>query len=194
MATKSLLGRGFKANAEKLAKEYREKLNIHPCAPMSAFQLAKHLSVPCYKATDILTESSHIITLSGSNGSDCEWSALTMDTQLGNRIVIYNPFHSEVRQQSDLMHELAHIICDHQHPEVIHDEPIPLGMRNFDQKQEEEANCLGSTLLLAKPGLLWANKRNMNYEEIGTHFSASVDMVKYRMNMTGIARMMKRKF
>jgi Zn-dependent peptidase ImmA (M78 family) len=61
-------------------------------------------------------------------------------------------------------------------------------MRNYDAEQEEEAKCLGSTLQLAKPGLLWARKRNMSYEDISDYFNASVNMVKYRMNITGIAK------
>jgi len=189
LATKVTLKRGFKAKAERLAKEYREQLNIHPCDPLSAFKLADHLSIPYYKATDFLSSPEHINLLSGVNGNACEWSALTMTTQAGNRIIIHNHYHSEVRQQSDVMHELAHIICEHEHKAPTHNNDLPFGMRNYDAEQEEEAKCLGSTLQLAKPGLLWARKRNMSYGDISEYFNASVDMVKYRMNITGIAKL-----
>lgn len=188
LATKSVLKRGFKANAEKLAKQYRGNLNIHPCAPLCAFKLAEHLQVPVFSATEFLKLSDEINLLSGTNGSDCGWSALTMLIKAGNRIIIHNPFHSVARQQSDMMHEVAHIICEHEHGQKDYDFDIPFGMREFNELQEEEAKCLGSTLQLATPCLLWANKRSMTTEAIAAHFNASTDMVTYRMNMTGIAK------
>ncbi len=83
---------------------------------------------------------------------------------------------------------LAHVICNHKRETSTHDFPIPFGMRYYNEVQEAEAKCLGSTLQLATPCLLWANKRSMTYEEIAVHFTASNDMVKYRMNTTGISR------
>ncbi|MEO6328749.1 MAG: ImmA/IrrE family metallo-endopeptidase [Ginsengibacter sp.] len=188
MAAKNILKRGFKANSERLAKQYREKLKIHPCAPLCAFKLAEYLAIPVFSATTFLTLPDEIKLLSGANGKDCEWSALTMITKAGNRIIIYNNFHSVARQQSDIMHELAHIICNHKRGQIDYDFEIPIGMREFDEEQEEEAKCLGSTLQLATPCLLWASKRSMTTEAIAAYFNASNDMVTYRMNMTGIAK------
>jgi Zn-dependent peptidase ImmA (M78 family) len=188
LAKKDILKRGFKAHAERKAKAFRTELSIHPCAPLCAFKLAEHLSVPIYPATDFLTSSNDLNKLKGFNGQDSGWSALTMVTKAGNRIVIHNSFNSVARQQSDIMHELAHIICEHQRSLSEYDFEIPFGMRNFDELQEEEAKCLGSTLQLPTPCLLWAKKRNMVPQEIASHFNASVDMVIYRMNMTGISK------
>jgi Zn-dependent peptidase ImmA (M78 family) len=188
LATKITLKHGFKASAERLAKEYREKLKIHPCAALCAFKLAEYLGIEVFKATDFVNADEHINLLSGANGEKCEWSALTMFASSGKRIIIHNHFHSDARQQSDMMHELAHIICDHKHEEKKHDFELPVGLRSYNSEQEEEAKCLGSTLQLATPCLLWANNRNMPYEEIATHFNSSIDMVKYRMNLTGIAK------
>lgn len=175
---------GFKAKAERLAKQYREELKIHPCDALCAFKLAEHLKIPVFKATKFITLPDEIERLS----NNCEWSALTMPNFEGRNIILHNPFHSEARQQSDLMHELAHIICEHEHAVTVHDTPLPFGMREYDSEKEEEAKCLGSTLQLATPCLLWASKNNMTNEEIADHFTASIDMVKYRMNTTGIAK------
>ncbi len=54
MATKSILKRGFKAQAERMAKQYREELEIHPCDSLCAFKLAEHLCIPVYSATEFL--------------------------------------------------------------------------------------------------------------------------------------------
>jgi Zn-dependent peptidase ImmA (M78 family) len=181
---KKILKRGFKAHAERLAKKYREELNIHACGVLCAFKLAEYLKVPVFKASQFLTLPDEIERLS----NNCEWSALTMPNFEGTNIILHNPFHSFARQQSDLMHELAHIICEHEHAATLHDKPLPFGMREYDTEKEEEAKCLGSTLQLATPCLLWAIKRNMTNEEIAEHFTASVVMVNYRMNTTGIAK------
>lgn len=185
MAGKDLLKRGFKAKAERLAAEYRSKLAIHPCAPLCAFDLARYLNVAIYSATDFLNLPNEINRLSDE---DFGWSALTMITKANNRIIINNPYHSKARQQSDVMHELAHIICDHKQSLTKYDFDIPLGMRHFDDLQEEEAICLGSTLQIPRPGLLWALKRNFNISQIAMHFNSSVEMAEYRMRISGVAK------
>lgn len=186
MASRILLRRGFKSEAERKALSYREDLKIHPCASLCAFRLAEHLNIPIYKATEFLPLPEEIDLLKGTYIKKCEWSALTMVTYAGNTIIIYNPFHSEVRQQSDIMHELAHLICKHQHIHCEHDTELPFGLRAYDKIQEEEAKCLGSTLQLPKPCLLWATKRKMRKEDISSYYNASLDMVTYRLNMTGL--------
>jgi Zn-dependent peptidase ImmA (M78 family) len=186
LASPSILKRGFKAKAEKIATECRENLNIHPCAPLCAFKLAKYLNVGVYSATEFLKEPSEIKKLQGKGSEDYGWSALTMVTKLGNRIIIHNNFNSASRQQSDIMHEIAHIICEHKAKELSKEFNLPLGMRDFDKLQEEEAIYLGATLQLSRPCLLWAKKRNMTNEEIASYFNASIEMVNFRMGMTGV--------
>ncbi len=187
---KNLLKRGFKAHSERLATMYREKLGIHPCAPLCAFKLAEHLNIPVFTAEYFLANDSKIFN--SKDGKSPEWSALTMQTKSKLIIIIYNSFNSHKRQQSDIMHELAHIICEHKHNiNKYSDLEIPIGMRDFNDTFEEEAKCLGSTLQLSKPCLLWAKKREMSKEEISEHFSASTDMVTYRMNILGLNKAFK---
>ena len=186
MAKNGILRRGFKSEAERLAEKYRKELGIHPCGALCAFALAEHLSIPVHSATDILKEVQYIDLLSGQNGMPNEWSALTMPTAQGHQIIIYNPYHSTARQQSDIMHEIAHVICKHTRSQSKYDFEIPMGMHEYDEVQEEEAKCLGSTLQLAKPCLLWARKRSMTTDEVALHFIASTEMVQYRTNMLGL--------
>jgi Zn-dependent peptidase ImmA (M78 family) len=153
---------------------------------MCAFKLAEALSIPVYSALEFVADATEVALLSGSNGVDSEWSALTMKTKVGNRIIIHNTFHSELRQQSNIMHELAHVICKHEVDMAKYNFAVPFGMREFDPIQEEEAKCLGATLQISRPCLLWARKRSLSVQEISEHFKASSDMVTYRLNMTGL--------
>lgn len=183
MAPTNILKRGFKAKAEKIATECRENLNIHPCAPLCAFKLAEYLNVHIYNTTEFLKEENEI------EG----FSALTMFTKIGNRVIIHNSFHNPFRQQSNIMHEIAHILCKHIVKELPKGVNLPFGMRDYDRLQEEEAIYLGATLQLSRPCLLWAKKRNMTSEEIAQHFNASVKMVNFRMGLTGVNKPFLRK-
>jgi hypothetical protein len=65
------------------------------------------------------------------------------------------PNHFEIRL---LYIVLAHIICYHKRNKKDFEFEIPFGMMEFDEVQEEVvvAKCLGSTLQLTRPCLLWA--------------------------------------
>ena len=188
MTKASPLPRGFKAKAERLAAGCRNDLQLHVCAPLCAFKLAEHLKIPIYPATEFIKDPSEIRKLLGTETSDSGWSALTMPTKKKNRIIIHNPFHSSARQQSNLMHELAHVLCDHKYTTTHVGFNIPMGMRFHDEQQEGEANYLGSCLQVTRPGLLWALKKKMSIPEIAAYFTASVDMVNFRINSTGVRR------
>ncbi len=180
------LKRGFKAEAERTSINLREALGVHACAKLCAFDLANHLNLKIHKATDFLKDERSLDLLKGTNGCKNEWSALTMLNVNEQRLIIYNPFNSEVRQQSDIMHEIAHIICKHELSNETYDFKLPFGMREYNEMQEEEAKCLGASLQLSKPALLWARKRNLTHEQISQEFNASIEMIRYRMAMTGI--------
>ena len=63
-------------------------------------------------------------------------------------------------------------------------------MRSYDEVQELEANTLGSTLQLPRPALVWALKSKMSIGEIATYYSASEEMVRFRIKMTGVMKQM----
>lgn len=182
------LRRGFKAEAERLSIKLREDMGVHPCAKLCAFKLLEHLKLKLIKATDLISDEKSLSLLQGINGYKNEWSALTMINREGEKIILYNPFNSEARQQSDLMHEIAHILCKHELSKESYDFEIPFGMREYNPVQEEEAKCLGAILQLSMPSLLLARKRNLTHEQISKEYSASIEMVRYRMWTTGIFR------
>jgi len=190
LAKSSLLKHGFKAKAERLALEYRSKLLIEPHGSLDGFDLAAFLEIPIYDATEFLNSPLEKARLAGSGENDCGWSALTMTPASGRKIIIHNPYHTLPRQQSNIMHELSHIICGHEEG-PRYDFLIPLGMRSFDEVHEEEAKCLGATLQLPRVSLVWAAKKNMNNFEISEHFNASIEMVAYRLNTSGVLKQFK---
>lgn len=184
----SLLPRGFKSKAEKKAIEFRKQLNLKAHEPLSAFDLALHLGIPVYSPLDLGLNQidAHKLQKRGSG-----WWGLTMKNSDGKYLIIYNINQSSARQQSTIMHELAHIICEHKLPEpkMVADHVLPL--REYDPAIEEEANCLGGNLQITREGLLWALKKEMTLEEISNHFLASEAMVTFRINITGVNRQLE---
>lgn len=184
---KSKFRYGFKKWADLTVIQLRTELELKPVDPLCAFKLCHHLKIPIFTPKEVPGMSeNHLDHLLG-NGSE-NWSAATVLVSNENYLILHNPNHSSARQQSNLMHEIAHIVCKHKVP----DETLATGLsgflRNHNEDQEIEAEWLGGCLQLPRPALLWALKEKMTNEEIATYFNASEEMVKYRLNITGVNR------
>jgi Zn-dependent peptidase ImmA (M78 family) len=175
--------RGFKTKAEKLSENYRKELGIHVCGILPAQKLAKHISVGIITLEDLdLDEKIKLKLLKADSG----WSAVVLDNIDNKKLIVHNHKHNSGRQQSNLMHELAHVICEHKANESPNSKFS--FMRSYDKKHEDEAGYLGAALQISRPGLLWAFKRKMSHSEIATHFNASEEMVRFRVNASGVGR------
>ena len=178
------LDRGFKAWAERTATAIRGELGLSKTAPLSPARLAEHLDVRLWTCTDVpgvTTDILEQLTVKDPWG----WSAVTL-TVNGRAIVVFNDKKSPGRQASDIAHELAHIILNHAPATVILSEAIDLSMRTFDQKQEDEANCLAWSLLLPRDALFLARKSRLDPDRIARDFGVTSTLVQYRLRMTGI--------
>ena len=179
--------RGFKKWSDDKAIELRKELGLVASSPLCAFDLSKYLNIPIFEPKEINGMSEqHLDKLLNSG---CKhWSAATIPIKNKEYIIIHNPRHSSSRQQSNLMHELAHIICEHKIPDDKKINGLSGFLRNHDENQENEAEWLGACLQLPRPALIWALKKNMSLEQISVHFNASKEMVRYRINITGVKK------
>lgn len=186
MASKSLLERGFKARAERLSESFRSELGISKFAPLDAFDLAKHLKISIFSVLELKDDLQHKDYARLSDPS--KFSAVWMPNSENEKIIIHNNFHSKKRQQSNLMHELAHIILGHEIPDEQAKLCFLLGLHYYNQVHEEEAKHLGGCLQITRPGLLWALKKGDSEIEMSEYFNASTEMVSYRLRVTGVLR------
>lgn len=185
-----MLRRGFKSQSERRSLEVRKSLGLASIAPLDARRLAQHLGVTVWSAADISDlpppDRRHLLEV-----ARYEWSAFVL-LERGRYLVVYNPQHSPARTNSDLMHELAHIMLGHElaTPGVTADGHFLNG--NYDEEQEDEADWLGSTLLLPRPALLWMRSRRMSDAAATEHFAVSLQMLKWRIRMTGVDYQIRR--
>ncbi|GGD11382.1 ImmA/IrrE family metallo-endopeptidase [Hyunsoonleella pacifica] len=182
---KPKLRRGFKTWSDKKSVECRKWLGLSAVAPLCGFELCENLKIPVLTPKDVKGQNPILLENLLGEGSNI-WSAATIPLGNNKFWIIHNDTHSSPRQQSNLMHELAHIICEHK----VDESKLKLGLsgflRDFDEEQENEAEWLGACLQLPRPALLWALKKGMSQKDIANYFNASEEMTRYRINVTGV--------
>src|SRR5260221_11812358 len=183
----SALERGFKAWAERTALAFRKELDIAVDAALPPPELAEYMGVQLWTPNQVPGITTELLDQLLKH-DPWGWSATGLQVD-SNTIVIYNPRHSKGRQVSDITHELAHTILDHQPATLILSADLEdISMRSFNQKQEDEANCLAWTLLLPREGLMRAKRRRLAIAQIAEQYGVTNSLVTYRLNATGVEK------
>lgn len=180
-----MLKPGFKAKAEKVAVSLRQTLCPSNSEPLIGTKLAHHLQVKVSSTNRIPRIPTEIMEQLWE--ADCTaWSAFTITHPQQGKWVLYNPTHSTGRHESNVMHEISHILCEHEPSKFVTFEGCTFALRTCNPDQEEEANWLTGCLKLPRGSLLWAVRHRMSNEQIAEHFVTSLDMVQFRRNVTGV--------
>ncbi|MCC6613395.1 MAG: ImmA/IrrE family metallo-endopeptidase [Anaerolineae bacterium] len=167
----------FRKRCEAIAVDWRYRLRLRVHDPMTAELLLHELGGEAVTPDRLLTASPEAVEhLLRSE----DWSAGIV--RVVPLLIVYHPTHSPARHQSDLMHEIGHVLLDH--PMVGFDPSTGLPKR--DPRYEDEATYLGSCLQIPRLGLQWCVKKGLGTVSIAQHFGASVQMVRFRSNMTGV--------
>lgn len=182
--TQKTFVRGFKTWCDNLAITVRRRMDIKEHEPLDPITLAAKMGVTILNLEEIPGLDPEIISHLSSVKGD-EWSAVTVHTN-GRQYIILNPRHSRGRKNSDLMHELAHLLRKHSASKVHLYEDY--AMRSFDALQENEANWLASALLLPRPALVRIAYGDENEDEVIERFGVTKSLFNYRMNMTGVRK------
>lgn len=177
--------RGFKSWAERTSLTLRREIGIAPDDPLDPLQLATFLEVNVWTPHKVPGLQKEVLDQLLQR-DPWGWSAVSLLLADGRGLVIYNPRKSKPRQASDITHELAHFILDHQPSLIILSPDGNIAMRTFDQKQEEEANWLAFCLLLPREPLLRARRAGLKTAVIANRYSVSEPLVKFRLNMSGV--------
>lgn len=183
----SLLERGFKTWSEKTSLTFRKDLNLSADSALDPRALAVKMGVLVWTA-EFAAEHGNLAQehldqlIKHDSGS---WSAVTL--VLSTRtLVIINSTHAKVRQNSDIMHELAHLVLEHKPSRVDITPDGHMVLDNYDRKQEEEANWLAGSLLVPRDPLVAMVRRKAPSEKIAQHFAVSGKMLQWRRQVTGV--------
>ena len=179
--------RGFKAEAERLAERTRTDMGLRPHEPLDIRQLAKHLNVEVIPA-DQLVDRARLEELERLQPG--AFSAATFHLPDGRTVAVYNPYNdpehtnSDRRTNSDIGHELAHILLDHDVREIQQ-----LAGHTFitcNPEQEQEATWLAGCLLLPRSLLLREAYAGTSAEAIAAKYQVSEHMARFRLNTSGV--------
>lgn len=175
--------RGFKTSCEQTAIALRRQQLLHSEDPLCPRSVAKEKSIAIVTPSELpllkAVTRQRLLTIH----ANC-WSALTIPAS--PPLIIINPTHSAGRQNSDLMHELAHVLLDHVGSKTYIDPKTGLMLRSYDAAQEEEANWLAGCLLLPREALLRVKSMKLSNEEAMNEYGVSQEMLRFRMNVSGV--------
>lgn len=185
-----MFARGFKTWCEEFSVQVRRELGLAPTASLDPLTLAESLEVEIWTPSQLPELPQDVCERLLASHSD-HWSASTISH--GRRhVVIYNPSHSPARQRSDLTHELAHILLDHNPTQVFISPPSGYALRTHDKDQEAEANWLAGCLLLPRTALLNIRRNIMDDKKACQFYGVSSDLLRYRFNVSGVDIQLKR--
>ena len=177
------LRRGFKSEAERIAKRVQNDLGLGAAEPIEPELVAGLLGIEV-KAGDDLLPRERFQELQDIQPD--AFSACTLRPSPERTVIVHNPLSPRTRQKSDIAHELAHTLLDHELSRVQR-----LGDVTFlscDPVQEDEAAWLSGCLLLPRALLLAEVRSGATAKEIADKHGVSETMAKYRLGVTGVMR------
>src|SRR6266536_6311495 len=135
----------FRKYCEDEAIQWRHTLGLLAYDPLPAELLAKQLNIPIWGKEEIMKygEDLYEMLLKEEKSS---WSGSVIVLPGGKHLILVNPIHAPSRCQSTIMHEIAHILLNHQ--------PMRIGgilVREYRKEHEEQAsNHTASTQIHTK--------------------------------------------
>ena len=182
--------RGFKTWAEEVALRVRRKLKLPAISPLDPLQLAELLSVLVVSPDELRGMPQDCMQRLVRDHSE-NWSAITVCN--GNHhLIVINTAHATTRRNSDLAHELAHIILGHE-PSMMFASPASgIALRTHNKDQEDEASWLAGCLLLPRDALLSIRRRRLSDEEACQEYGVSPAMLRFRLNASGVDIQLRR--
>jgi len=181
--------RGFKAQCEQISKRYRKELGLTLQEALPYRVFADHMGIRIWRpdeVPDLTAKSVQQLTVH----DESDWSAVTIQ-DFGKTVIVVNSTHSEKRLANDVIHEISHIILDHQKARLEVNDAGDLWLKAYRSEQEDEADWLAAALLLPRDGLMACYRTIQSFGELADIFDVSADLVRMRVNRTGIARQLQ---
>lgn len=172
--------RGFKAYAEKIAIDVRAEMGIPAHGKLCAFQLTEYLGIQTLGFSKLTAGAKSTgVTDNELVALGDEVHGMCIPFRTGHAI-LYNDKNHSTRQQSDIAHEVSHILLRHPLADIVSG-----AVSKRSKELEEEAAHLGGVLLLPMPAALHILQRRLPVDVAAAEYGISSEMVNYRCNISG---------
>lgn len=184
-----MFARKFETWCENVAIQHRRTLGLAVADPIDPQALAKRLGIEVWAAEEVPgLHPNYLAVLLKEDPFD--WSAVTVS--LGTKaVIIFNSALRRERTMSDIAHELAHIFIGHEPGRLDVTEDGQYMLSTYNGKQEDEATWLAGTLLLPRAALIKIGWEGMDLRTAAKKYSVSVEMLRYRLNLTDVNKVFK---
>ena len=88
------------------------------------------------------------------------------------------------------MHEISHVVCGHKYEDNSLCMSRAFSVRIYNPEHEDEAKYLGGCLQAPREALIRHMARGKTIEQMAAMLGASEDLVRFRVNCTGVVRQM----
>ena len=171
---------GFKAKANRIAIGIRHQLRLAEYAPIDVRELAARLDlqiIPLSAFKEWCPEQ--VSQLNKRDGG--QFSAALVYLGKGQRIIIVNDNHSLARQNSDIAHEIGHVLLAH----PLGDLSSMMDCRDSHQDLEDEASHLAGHLLIPNEAAKHIININLENNLAQASYGVSRQMLNWRLNTSG---------
>jgi Zn-dependent peptidase ImmA (M78 family) len=180
---------GFvKSHVNVIAVATRTELGLGKLDPMNPLLLADFLEIPVLGLSSLQPREpagvNHFLTEDPN-----AFSAVTVFDG-PKRLIVHNDTHAPGRQASNIAHELSHGLLQHAPTPALNSS----GCRDWDQVVEDEAQWLAGALLITEDAAVWSVRKGLDIQQIADQFGVSVEMARWRVNMTGAVKRASRRF
>ena len=177
------LRRGVKAEAERLANDIWSEMSLTPNDGMDAVKLAEHVGC-IVRPADALVDIGKLKELHRIQHD--AFFACTFELPSDRYAIVFNPLMSDRRRNSDIAHEVAHIVLGHSLSRL--ERLGNIAFLSCDKQQEEEAAWLSGCLLVPRFALIHDLRKRRTPGTIARNRVLSRGMVDYRIRVTGVER------
>jgi hypothetical protein len=179
--------RGFKAECERISHELRGELGLDSTSRLDPHALARHLAIPVLSVGALKGSCEEAVRRLVLDDPD-SFSAVTVFCGT-RRLILFNPGHAASRNANSVMHELAHVVLEHE-PGSVRERG---GGRRWRPLDEAEADWLAGAMLVPRDGALAMMERLGDQIRSARHFGVSRDLMRWRVNETGVAIQLRRR-
>ena len=178
--------RGFKTEAKEIARQIRGELRLNLTDTLDPWKLADWLEIPILRLSDFEEYAEWACRYFRGPGRSVFSAVTVFDGH--KRLIVHNDSHSPARQASNVCHELAHGLLLHPPTPALNDQ----GCRNWSREIEDEANWLSGVLLVPDEAALKTVKIGLELKQAALHYGVSVDLMRYRINVSGARKRVAR--